>query len=212
VWDCRAFVANSLSKLQRSKMTPLLRTSILLASILAARQLLVATVPSSHAAPVPDGAIAGRALLADDDAVDEQAAKEAALAEEPTLPQEPAEPKESKRAKVRVLVPKYRLGAALAPIPAALNEKLDLKGEGLLIERVAPGGPADKAGIKRHDILLAVGGKPIRQYADLVEGSNASGGKMTLKVLRGGKTSTVTVTLTKHRKGDEKILVPSNPR
>jgi hypothetical protein len=35
---------------------------------------------------------------------------------------------------------------------------------------------------------------------------------MTLKVLRGGKTSTVTVTLTKHRKGDEKILVPSNPR
>jgi hypothetical protein len=187
-------------------MTRLLRTAVVPASILAACQLLVATA-SSQAAPVLDGAIAGQPPAAADDAADEQPAKGAAPAEEPAPSQEPAEPKEAKRAEMRVLVPKYRLGVALAPVPAALNEQLDLKGEGLVIQRVAPGGPADKAGIKRNDILLAVRDKPIKQYADLIEGANASGGKLTLKLLRGGKTSTVTVMLTKH-KGDEKILVP----
>ena len=65
----------------------------------------------------------------------------------------------------------------------------------MVIQRVAPGGPADKAGIKRDDILLAVGHKPIKNYGDLVEASNASGGKMSLKLLRGGKTIIVAVTL-----------------
>jgi hypothetical protein len=165
-------------------MSRLVRTPLLLALILVVCQLLAAIATSSQAAPVPAGP-----------------------AEDATPPKEPAEPKEAKRAKARVLVPKYRLGVALAPVPPALNETLDLKGEGLMIERVAPAGPADKAGIKRNDILLAVGDKPIKQYADLIEGANASGGKMTLKLLRGGKTKTVVVTLTKH-KGDEKIFVP----
>ena len=133
---------------------------------------------------------------------------------EPTPPKEAAEFKEAKRAKNvakpqgRVLIPKYRLGAALAPVPSALNDELDLKGEGVLIQRVAPFGPADKAGIKRDDILLAVGDKPIKKYVDLVDASNASGGKMSLKLLRGGKTIIVAVTLDKHRKGDEKDLHP----
>jgi len=159
----------------------------------------------------------GRSLLAGDDAAADKSApgaKHVPPAEEPTPSKKPMKPNEAKQAKKvrqsqgRVLVPKYRLGAALAPVPAALNEELDLNGEGLLIERVAPGGPADKARIKRHDILLAVGDKPIKQYVDLVEGLNASAGKASLKLLRGGKTSTVTVLLTKHRKDDEKIFVP----
>jgi C-terminal processing protease CtpA/Prc len=157
-----------------------------------------------------------QSLPADDKAAaDEQApaATETAGAEGATSPKEPAEREKAKRTKEvikpqgRVLVPKYRLGAAFAPIPMALNEQLDLKGAGLLIERVGPGGPADKAGIKRGDILLAVGDKPIKQYADAVEGLNASEGKASLKLLRGGKAITVPVTLTKH-KGDEKIFVP----
>jgi predicted metalloprotease with PDZ domain len=147
---------------------------------------------------------AGRSLLAGDDPA----------ADEPTPPKEASESKEPKRAnnvakpQGRVLIPKYRLGAALAPVPPALNDQLDLKGVGLLIQRVAPGGPADKAGVKRDDILLAVGDKPIKKYGDLVEASNASGGKTSLTLLRGGKTVIVAVTLDKHRKGDEKIFIP----
>jgi S1-C subfamily serine protease len=108
----------------------------------------------------------------------------------------------------RVVVPKYRLGAALAPVPAALDEQLNLQGAGLLIERVAIDGPAQKAGIKQHDILLAIGDQPIKQYIDMVEATNASDGKVSLTLLRDGETITVTVMLTKHRRGDEKILVP----
>ena len=156
------------------------------------------------------------ASTADEAAADEQApaAKEAAPAEGPTPPKEAAEPDEAKRTKKvaksqgRVLVPKYRLGVSFAPVPAALNEQLDLKGEGLLIERVGPDGPAHKAGVKRGDILLAVGDKPIKKYGDAVEGLNASAGKASLKLLRGGTKITVAVTLTKHRKDDEKIFVP----
>src|SRR5690349_5007589 len=64
-----------------------------------------------------------------------------------------AQPKDAKQAKEddkppgRVIIPKYRLGASLAPVPAKLNDQLKLNGEGLLIERVAPEGPAAKAGI-----------------------------------------------------------------
>ena len=160
---------------------------------------------------------AGRSLLGGDDPKsDEQvpAATETTPADEHTPPKKAASSKETKRgenaakSQGRVVIPKYRLGAALAPIPPALNDQLDLKGQGRLIQHVAPGGPADKAGIKRDDILLAIGDKPIKKYGDLVEATNATGGKSSLKLLRGGKTVTVVVTLDKHRKGDEKIFIP----
>jgi S1-C subfamily serine protease len=112
----------------------------------------------------------------------------------------------------RVLVPKYRLGAALTSIPEALNDRFKLKGEGLLVQRVAPGGPADKAGIKPNDILLTAGDKPIKLYADAIEAFNASEGNAKLRLLRGGKTITVAVTLDKHRKGDEIIYIPAGGR
>ena len=151
---------------------------------------------------------AGPSLLADHHA----------KAEEPAPPQQNAESKDATRPKGdaripgRVIIPKYRLGASLAPVPAKLNDQLKLNGEGLLIERVAPGGPAEKAGIKRDDILLAIGERPIKEYGDLVEASNASGPKTSMKLLRDGKPITVAVTLDKHRKDDEKVFVPANPR
>jgi S1-C subfamily serine protease len=63
---------------------------------------------------------------------------------------------------------------------------------------------------KPDDILLSVDDKPIKQYAEAIEAFNASGGSVTLKMLRHGKTIIVAVTLDKHRKGDERILVPEN--
>jgi S1-C subfamily serine protease len=162
---------------------------------------------------------AGRSLPASDaPAAGEQVltAQEDVPADEPTPSKEATEAKEPKRTtnvanpQGKVVIPKYRLGAALAPVPPALDEQFGLKAVGVLIQRIAPGGPADKAGIKRDDILLAVGDKPIKKYGDLVEASNASGGKMSVKLLRGGKTIIVAVTLDKHRKGDEKVFIPGN--
>lgn len=159
---------------------------------------------------------ASQSVLADDkEAADEQApaAKEVAGPEESAPSKKASDPAEAKPEKEtakpqgRVLVPKYRLGVAFAPVPAALDAQFDLQGEGLLVQRVGQGGPAHKAGIKRGDILLAVGDKRIKQYGDAVEGLNTSEGKASLKVLRDGKTITVPVPLTKH-KGDEKVFVP----
>jgi hypothetical protein len=72
---------------------------------------------------------------------------------DPAPPKETATTKGTKRPESRtrpqgrVVIPIYRLGAALAPVDPALKDPRNLKGEGLLVQRVAPGGPADKAGI-----------------------------------------------------------------
>ncbi|MCH6587472.1 MAG: serine protease, partial [Proteobacteria bacterium] len=41
----------------------------------------------------------------------------------------------------------------------------DLRGR-VFVNRVAPGGPAARAGIAAHDIIVAVGGEPVRDMAD----------------------------------------------
>jgi hypothetical protein len=158
---------------------------------------------------------AGPALRADDDAAADEkpqpakeaaAAKDAASAKAAKAAEEAKGARDAKKAarfQFKVAAPKFRLGLQLAPVSPALNDQLDLKGEGLVIEHVAPDGPADKAGIKRHDILMAVGDKPIKSIPDLLEAENASEGKeMSLKLLRGGKPVTVAVTPAKHEGGD----------
>src|SRR6185369_4762612 len=40
--------------------------------------------------------------------------------------------------------------------------------EGVFVQSVAPGGPADKAGLKSEDIITAINGKPVHDGADLV--------------------------------------------
>jgi S1-C subfamily serine protease len=153
--------------------------------------------------------LAGRSLPANNHAADEPAPPAADAA---TQTKDAKQDNDGEKLPGRVIIPKYRLGAALAPVPKKLNDQLKLDGAGLLIDRVAPGGPAEKAGVKRNDILLAIGDRPIMRYVDLVEASNASGPKTSMKLLRDGKPITVTVTLDKHRKNDEKVRVPSNPR
>ncbi len=78
-------------------------------------------------------------------------------------------------------------------MPKALDSQLDLKGQGLLVAHVAKDGPADKAGIEANDILLAVNDKPLKQASDL-ESALTEGKEISLKVLRGGKPQTITVT------------------
>jgi hypothetical protein len=69
-----------------------------------------------------------------------------------------------------------RLGVRVAPPVEALVDQLDLpSGQGLVIAEVLPDSAAAKAGIKAHDILLEVNGKPVpsnqeefvRQLADI---------------------------------------------
>ena len=61
--------------------------------------------------------------------------------------------------------------------------------EGAFIQEVRPGGPADKAGIKAEDVIVAINGKPVRTSGDLVDTvtSTPIGNSLDVTVVRDGK-------------------------
>jgi regulator of sigma E protease len=69
-----------------------------------------------------------------------------------------------------------------APIPAVLDE-------------VAAGYPADRAGLREGDVIKAIDGQPIRYWGQFVDGVRNSGGKsLALEVERQGQTVHTNVT------------------
>ena len=119
-------------------------------------------------------------------------------------PPPPEGPRERIERIIERYVPGYHLGMSIGRVPAALDAQLELKGEGIVVNRVTEGGPSDKGGIKANDIVLAAGDKPLKDPADLAEVAKASEGKeLSLKLLRGGKPTTVTVTPEKTEVGWE---------
>ena len=79
------------------------------------------------------------------------------------------------------------------------KEQLDLKNisEGMFVQNVIEGSPAEKAGLKAGDIILEINGKKMRKSSDmtLTVGNAQPGEKMTMKVYRDGKNINVTVTI-----------------
>jgi S1-C subfamily serine protease len=66
----------------------------------------------------------------------------------------------------------------------------------LFITRVSPGTPADKAGLKKGDIILGVGGKPVRSLSELYRalwGSGQAGAEVKFTVLQDVAPADVTV-------------------
>ncbi|GAA3581422.1 hypothetical protein GCM10022222_77650 [Amycolatopsis ultiminotia] len=82
------------------------------------------------------------------------------------------------------------LGAGLEP-PHVAYEMRRAVGlppmAGLLVESVVAGGPAESAGIKEGDLLVAAGGKPLNSIATLHHAmSDARGrGSLTVRIVRG---------------------------
>jgi Do/DeqQ family serine protease len=70
---------------------------------------------------------------------------------------------------------------------------------GAVITKVVPKSPASNAGLKSEDIILAANGHDIESFAQLrnIVGLLRVGDKVDLKILRGGKPQTVTVTIGK---------------
>src|SRR5271165_3000873 len=89
-----------------------------------------------------------------------------------------------------------QIGVFLRTISPELVEGLHLPvNHGLLLEDVAPGSPADKAGLKAGDVITSIGGKPVenvRQFT-LVLYSYRIGQKAEIGVLRDGKETTISV-------------------
>ncbi|MFZ0161738.1 MAG: trypsin-like peptidase domain-containing protein, partial [Kineosporiaceae bacterium] len=77
------------------------------------------------------------------------------------------------------------------------GEGVKVSGQVIGGQAVTPGGPADKAGIKPGDIVIAIDGRPVTSPVELVVAvrAKAVGETVQLTVRRGGRTLTLAVTL-----------------
>jgi len=68
---------------------------------------------------------------------------------------------------------------------------------GIIVESVAPGGPAEKAGLQADDVILSLNGKPVRDGNDLVSRISEMpiGAEAALEIDRGGKRITKKVVI-----------------
>jgi serine protease Do len=81
-------------------------------------------------------------------------------------------------------------------LPGAVNRVYGIK-NGVLVQQVQPGGPAEKAGIKAGDIVTAIDGRSIKDGDDLVNeiASRRPGSSIRLGYIRDGKQADTTVTI-----------------
>jgi serine protease Do len=90
------------------------------------------------------------------------------------------------------------LGIYGQDITPEMAKLLQLKNsQGVIVASVEPGSPADKAGLKSHDVLLEMSGKKIESY-DSFRNEVAMlkpDSRITFLVSRDGKTTEITVTL-----------------
>jgi len=95
-------------------------------------------------------------------------------------------------------VSRGRLGVTIQALSPDLADSFGLKkAEGALVSAVESGSPAEKAGIKPGDVILAVDGRPIGQSADLprVIGETRPGTRGSIRIWREGGTREVTAAL-----------------
>jgi serine protease Do len=90
------------------------------------------------------------------------------------------------------------LGIGIQDVDADLASAMTLpNADGVLVSDVEPASPADKAGLKRGDVILTVDGKKTNsstQLRNLIAEAGANK-KVELAILRGGKPQTLPVTL-----------------
>jgi len=77
--------------------------------------------------------------------------------------------------------------------------------DGALVQSVTKDGPADKAGLKDGDVIVAVAGKPVKDTRDLIFRVSAMppGQKVDLDLMREGKSKSITVTLGERPSGED---------
>ncbi|WP_221635306.1 S1C family serine protease [Actinomadura hallensis] len=79
------------------------------------------------------------------------------------------------------------LAAAPVPVPSSLRARTGRK-QALRVAEVVPGSPADRAGLRRGDLVLTAGGEPVTQAQSLqsLMFAEAIGRPLPITVLRNG--------------------------
>lgn len=105
----------------------------------------------------------------------------------------------------RGFVERGKLGLVFQPVSKDLASALGVADtKGALVSELEPNGPAARAGIKAGDVITAVNGAPIGHAEELPRtvAKNPPGTKVTVTLVRGGKSQDATVTLDKLRDDD----------
>lgn len=106
------------------------------------------------------------------------------------------------------------MGVSVESVPRVLRDYIDLPdGIGLLLPRIATGGPADKAGLKDNDILVTFGGQLMvnfSQLSTLIE-LKGPGAEVPVKVLRKGEEMDFSITLEERTRNGGRFPVPEAP-
>jgi S1-C subfamily serine protease len=91
---------------------------------------------------------------------------------------------------------KRSLGVMVAPVPPGAKGILMLdRDRGMIIVDVASGGLADKSGLRKGDVLLAISGRPINRENDLSAAMSAAAetGQAIAEISRQGKILDVAI-------------------
>ena len=99
------------------------------------------------------------------------------------------------------------LGVTIQPVTSDIARSLGLDNvRGALVNAVNPGSPADKAGVRRGDVITAVNGEAVKdgnglrnEVSQLLPGSIAK-----LTIVRGGREQVIDVTLAELQRADVK--------
>jgi serine protease Do len=94
------------------------------------------------------------------------------------------------------------MGVSIQNLTAELAKSLGIKEtEGALISGVEKNSPADKAGFKRGDLVIALDGRKVADSTSLrnMVASSAPGTKVDVKIVRDGKEMTIGMTLGEYK-------------
>ncbi|GAB3547201.1 DegQ family serine endoprotease [Noviherbaspirillum agri] len=116
-------------------------------------------------------------------------------------------------------VTRGRIGVQIGEVTKDVAESLGLaRAQGALIQRVEPGGPAEKGGLEAGDIIIKFNGTSIEKSTDLprLVGATKPGTRATLTVWRKGASKEITLMVAelepeKAAKKDERKPKPEQP-
>ena len=102
-----------------------------------------------------------------------------------------------------------QLGVALAPLTAEARGQLSVPEgiDGAVIRSVRPGSPAEEAGLRTGDVIMGVGARAVHSPSDVTKAVMAAmagnNGVVALRIMRGGESAFVGVTVPDHNSGDQ---------
>jgi serine protease Do len=103
-----------------------------------------------------------------------------------------------KEGRVRYPYVGVRIGS-LEDLPPELRQRLGSNAprEGAFVSAVVPGAPAEKAGLREGDIIVAIGKQPVKDASGLIEAtaSHGIGRKVSIEYWREGERRTTEVTI-----------------